>query len=271
MSWTPAQRLVLAGFLLSATSHLAAQTPESRPITPETPKPALKALEESVDAAKAKEAAGQLSEALAAYDAAVVKFGQHFDANGGTAEPPVIQLYKALIASSDALATKVETPEFEARIAPRDLLFPQEESLWGASKGAKWSRSEGAIVVEAVESGGRIMRVASVLPKRAEAWHDIVIDLEFTIDSGELDLYLRYWPDKKYYAIKFNEASGFEPAKRHRMTIGIKGSTITLAQPGKPLNSDTIAFVTSRTGGIGFGLNPGSKVTISKLTVKVLR
>jgi hypothetical protein len=261
--------LAIAGLvILGAVVHAQ----ESRPITPKVRQlQELKALEESVDAAKAKEAAGQLAEALAAYDAAVVKFGKHFDANGGTAEGPVVALYKSLIADADRLAERVETPEFEARIPSRDLLSPQEESLWGASKGAKWSRSDGAIVVEAVEVGGRITGVGSLLPKRDEPWHDLVIDLEFTIVSGECDLFLRYWPDKRYYAMKFNQAAGFESAKRHRMTIRIKGSTLTLTQPGQPSKSDTMAIGTSRTGGIGFGLNLGSKVSISKLDIKVLR
>lgn len=272
MICSQAQRLALAGFLLVASWTLAAQEPESRPIDPKLRQVmAVNALKESVDAAKAKEAAGSLQEAVAAYDAAVVKFMTHFEANGGTAEAPVIELYKSLIADADRLAERVETPEFEAKIAARDLLSPQEESLWGASKGAKWSRSDGGIVVEGVEVERKIQGVVSFLPRRSEAWHDIVLDLEFTIASGELDLYLRYWPDRRFYTIKFNEASGFEPAKRHRMTIRIKGSTITLAQPGEPSKSDTMIFATSRTGGIGFGLNAGSKAEISKLTVKVLR
>ena len=111
----------------------------------------------------------------------------------------------------------------------------------------------------------------SWLPKKAEALARHRARPRVHIDSGELDLYLRYWPDKRYYAIKFNEASGFETGEAPPVTIRIKGSTITLARPGKPSNSDTMAIATSRTGGIGFGLNSGSKVTISKLNVKVLR
>ena len=268
----PAQPLALAGFVLVASWTLAAQTPESRPIDPKV-RQAMEviALKESIDVAKAKEAAGQLREALAAYDAAVEKFGTHFAANGGTAEAPIIQLYRSLIADADALAAKVETPEFEAKIAARDLLSPDEQALLGASSGSKWSRSDGAIVVEGLEVDRKIQGVVSWLPKKDVGWHDIVLDLEFTIVSGELDLFLRYWPDKRYYAIKFNEASGFEPGKRHRMTIRIRGSAITLAPLGEPSKSDKFAIMTSRIGGIGFGPTAGSKVTISKLTVKVLR
>jgi len=272
MSHRPAQRLGLAVLLLVASWPLVAQEPESRPIDPKV-RQAMEviALKESIDVAKAKEAAGQLQEALAAYDAAVEKFGKHFGANGGTAEPPIIQLYQELVADADALAAKVETPEFEAKIAARDLLSKQEEGLWGASVGSKWSRSEGAIVVEGLTVDRKIQGVASVLPKKNEGWHDVVIDLEFTIVSGECDLLLRYCPDSRYYAIKFNEASGFESGKRHRTTIRIRGSTVTLMQPGEPSKSDKFAIMTSRIGGIGFSLDAGSKVTISKLDVKVLR
>ena len=55
------------------------------------------------------------------------------------------------------------------------------------------------------------------------------------------------------------------------MTIKVKGSAITLKQAEQPGSRDTFAPTTSLTGGIGFGLRPSSKVSISKLTMKVLR
>ena len=102
-------------------------------------------------------------------------------------------------------------------------------------------------------------------------WHDIVLDLEFTIVSGEFEMYLRYWPDKRSYSIKFNAAAGYEPNKPYRMTVHVKGSSISLKQAEQPENRDRIDPNTSRTGGVGFGVNPGSKVIISVCKLKVLR
>jgi hypothetical protein len=231
----------------------------------------LNTLKEGVDVAKAKEAAGQLPEALAAYDEAVVKFNKQFDDQGGTAEGPIIDLYKALIADSDRLVERVETPEFEASIQERDMLTAKERPLWGNSDGAKWVPSGREIAIEGVKVEKKIQGVVSFLPRRSEAWHDIVLDLEFTIVSGEFDLYLRYWPDKRYYSIKFNAAAGYEANKPYRMMVHVKGSSISLKQAEQPENRDRADPNTSRTGGVGFGVNPGSKVIISVCKLKVLR
>ena len=231
----------------------------------------LNTLKEGVDAAKGKEAAGQLPEALAAYDEAVVKFNKQFDAQGGTAEGPIIDLYKALVADSDRLVERVETPEFESSIQERDMLTAKERPLWGASDGAKWTPSGREIAIEGVKVDKKIQGVVSFLPRRSEAWHDIVLDLEFTIVAGEFDLYLRYWPDKRYYSIKFNAAAGYEANKPYRMTVHVKGSSISLKQAEQPENRDRADPNTSRTGGVGFGINPGSKVIISVCKLKVLR
>src|SRR4029078_1256385 len=76
----------------------------------------LNTLKEGVDAAKSKEAAGQLPEALAAYDDAVKKFTKQFDENAGTADAAVVELDKTLIADSDRLVERIETPEYESAI-----------------------------------------------------------------------------------------------------------------------------------------------------------
>jgi hypothetical protein len=222
--------------------------------------------------AKAKEDTGDLTGALATYDATLVEFHKVFDANGGTADAPTIALYKKLLAESDKLVERVETPEFEAKTPERDFLSSQERHNWGVSAGASLS-PDAPLVLEGVDlTGGRkVTGVVSLLPPKADPWNDFVIDLEFTIQAGSCEMYLRYWPDKRSYRILFSPAEGYEVGKTYRMTLKVKGSTISLTQPEQPENRDKMDATTSRTGGIGFGLPAGSRVLISKLNMKVLR
>jgi hypothetical protein len=92
-----------------------------------------------------------------------------------------------------------------------------------------------------------------------------------TLLSGELEMYLRYLPRKKAYRIRFAPAEGYELDKPHSMTIRIRGSEVSLKHPDQPENEDRFHLTTSRTGGLGFGLKPGSKAVVTKLTMKVLR
>jgi hypothetical protein len=232
----------------------------------------LNTLKEAFDAAKAKETSGNVPEALAAYDEAVVKFNKTFDQGGGTGDAPTIELFKQLLAESDKLVERVETPEFESQVPERDMLSTKERQPWGFSAGSKLTWSGREMSFEGVPiDRGKVTGVVSMLPPKAAPWHDIVLDLEFTILSGEFEMYLRYWPDKRSYKIKFDAPSGYEPNKPYRMTIHVKGSSVSLKQPEQPENRDKMDPTTSRTGGVGFGVNPGSKVIISVCKLKVLR
>jgi hypothetical protein len=211
-------------------------------------------------------------EASRTYDAAATTLQHELRAGGGAPDAGAQRILVEAIAESDALVAKVETREFEAKIGERDMLSAKERAPWGASAGAKltWSGREMSIEGVPIEKG-KVTGVVSMLPTKAAPWHDIVLDLEFTILSGDFEMYLRYWPDRKAYKIRFGPRDGYELNKPYRMTIRVKGSDVSLSQPDQPENRDRIQPSTSRTGGIGFGLTPGFKAVISRLGMKVLR
>jgi hypothetical protein len=109
-----------------------------------------------------------------------------------------------------------------------------------------------------------------LLPKTP--WRDLVLDLEFQTTAGDgFELYLRYWPDRRWYTLTFRSKDGYETGTTYQIKLRIRGSRITLSSPGQPDQSDVLSLNTSRTGGIGFGLTPGTKVTITSCKVKILR
>jgi hypothetical protein len=211
-------------------------------------------------------------DALKLYDAAIDSIMARMSKPGAVADARILRPLADAIADSDALVLKVETPDFEARCPERDLIGQSERPLWGHSQGAKHTASPRSILVEGVPLEGRkVVGVVSALPPRSAPWRDIVIDLEFTLLSGEMEMYVRYWPDRKSYQIRFAPSEGYELNKAYRMTVRVKGSQISLKQPDQPENSDRLRADVSRTGGIGFGLKPGSMAEISRFNLKVLR
>ena len=221
---------------------------------------------------KTHQDAGHPEAALAACDAAVAVFNGAFDPFDPTQDRKLMDLYAELINGSDALATKVETPEFEGKVEARDMLSAKERDLWKAGEGVTFTPTSKAFMMEGVKTDQvNVTGVVSLLPPAARPWNDLVIDLEIIVISGQLEMYLRYGPRTKAYLIRFSPTEGYELDKPYPMTIRIRGSEVWLKHPDQPENKDRFHLTTSRTGGLGFGLKPGSKAVVTKLTMKVLR
>jgi hypothetical protein len=231
----------------------------------------LNTLKRKVDAAKSKEAEGNAFDALSAYDDAVIQFNKYFDKTT-TPEKPIVDLYKELLNESDKLVERTLTPEYEASVAERDLLSTKERGLWGSSEGVKHSFAGRELKLDGVPvEGKKILGVTSALPPRSTPWYDIALDLEFTILQEGFEMYLRFDQAKKNYRINFNPKEGYELNKPYRMTVRVKGSTITLKPADQAENRDRLDPSTSRQGGIGFGVPKNASVVISVCKVKVLR
>jgi hypothetical protein len=275
--------LVVLVFVFAAWCS-SAQQPESRPATRPADRQAeidrirrerIEALKALVDGARAKEPMGGAQAALAACDRAETDFWRHFDTACTVARAGVlssIDLYKELITFADGLAERVETAEYEAEVPGRDLLSATGQAFWGASAGAKLGFSGRGMTIEGLPVDGRkVIGVASALPSKDAPWRDVLLDLEFTVLSGEMDVFVRYWPDKKSYRLTFGPGQGYELGKPCRALLRIRGSTIGLFQANRANFTDRLSIDTSRTGGIGFGLRDGSKAVITRCEMKVLR
>lgn len=179
------------------------------------------------------------------------------------------------------LALALETPAYISNTPLRDLLAEKERlagGLWSRTEGIRheWAGTE--LVIEGVgaydkEGKERMSRGISSIDGWSEKWTDLVLDLEFTIVSGEFDLMLRYRPDgiQPFTATFKAGEGGFNADERYRMTFKIRGTSVEFEQPDQPPNSDTFRPTVSLHGGIGFAVPKGSKIVISRCAVRVLR
>jgi hypothetical protein len=152
------------------------------------------------------------------------------------------------------------------------MLFPKERGGWERSlAGADMNFVARELELKGVAvEGKKILGVVSCAGWKP-AWHDLVLDMNFTIVAGEFQLYTRYWPDKRSYMLEFGPKQGYELNKPYQITIKIKGSKFEMMQPDQPPQMDLMKENTSRTGGVGFAVPPGTKVILSSCKVKVLR
>jgi hypothetical protein len=229
-------------------------------------------LKEGFEAGNAKGEAGDPPGALRAFDAALADFDAELPKAWNRPRTPEIErAHKEIIAASDKLVEKLETPEFEAKIATRDLLDPKERPIWQPSVGAGVKFDGGSAVLEGLEFDRQIMGVVGLGLSAEPPWHDLTLDLEFTIVAGSFELYLRFLPAKPNFLISFAPSGGYELGKLQKATIRIKGRRVELLRPEKQPLTEKFAPKTSRSGGLGFGLEAGSKVVISSCKLKVLR
>jgi hypothetical protein len=249
---------IVATFVLS--SALRGQETDSQPASrvqpKETPKTGHTILEEA------------RLHALTAYDDALTALREVMET--GEDVPTVVEAYKDLIEESDRLIERIETPEFEARQSERYMLSTRERALWGASKDSiRYAFADGELRIEGTKE--KTTGICSLLPPRGTLWHDLVINLEFTIVKDGFQLFLRWEQGLKSYMLNFSPAEGYALNRPYFMTIRVKGSTITLKAPDQPENRGQAEPSTSRTGGIAFGLNNGASIVVSRCSVRLLR
>lgn len=269
--------VLILSILASATTR--AQAPDGKqgaaPTTvPSEPKPSTAAtLNDYIVRAKAKEASGDLAGALAVYDEAFSSLTDEYErTRRGKTDPELLTIFKRMLSESDRLVERFETPEFEAAVPERDMLSVSERHLWGKSVGVNLVFEDPGVLLTGVESSDKkLTGVVDLGMTPATPWHDLVMRLSFTIVSGELELFLRYWPGRVPFSIKLNRSTGFELNKPYDVTFRIKGRKIEMIVPDAPPVVDTFARSTSRAGGVGFAMNPGSKVILSACKVKLLR
>jgi hypothetical protein len=230
----------------------------------------LATLKKGIDEAKAKETQGNAWDALNAYDDAVKVFSIELKKYTNGAPAPVVALYKELLAESDRLVERTETPEYEASQPERDMLSAKERALWGASKDSiKYGFSGRELKIEGTKD--KVTGICSLEAPRGTQWHDLVVDLEFTILAEGFQLFLRWESGQKGYMLQFKPSEGYDLNKPYRMTLRVKGSTISLKASDTPENRGTADATTSRVGGVAFGLNKGASIVISTFKMKLLR
>jgi len=189
--------------------------------------------------------------------------------------------YKALLAESDAYATRVVTPEFIAGIPWKDLLSGDLADRWsksGSIPGFKVRIENGVLTVDPPEPGCKQQGVLGIFDQKTDNLRHFVLDMEFAVE-GTVTMFFHVspapaMPDNRqsmtYDLVGGKE--GLEPGRKYAMEATFIGSDLTIRFPdsGEMWSADP-SWVKLRKGGIAFLVPEGARLKITRMRIKELR
>lgn len=206
------------------------------------------------------------------------------------------------VARTDALASTTFTPEEVAKSPSLDLLA--DEGAWERSDFKSWQIRNGVLSAVGPEPGSDRLAVMDI--GDPDAWHDVVLDMEATLEQGRARLYLRLSPraaiwirkagtnpeakledvgpmpvefrftarredlDTDYFATAIPVL--LDPRRSYLVAGSVIGSSARMqVAEEEPITDPNPGGVRARVGRIGIGLPAGSAIRITRMRIKVLR
>ena len=184
--------------------------------------------------------------------------------------------YQEVITESDDLVTKTYTAKEIEKIPWKDLLSGEQATFWNpaAAKGFSHAIANGQMTLIGPDVGANAMGLISIGDR--EIWRDFIMDMEFTMDSGDFKMYLRLGlnPNNTVTQVKFKSgADGIVAGKKYQVTLKVIGSTVELVYYPEDVPSEptTVDWTKSRKGAVGFALSEGTRLKFTRLKVRELR
>ncbi len=241
---------------------------------------AAKTLEEAKAAAKGDPAKGR--EALAKLSIAEEEIQRIFDksikANDKEAKDYYEGLYREAIKTSDALCAQVFTPEEIARAPWIDLLSGDWVQKWKRAevKGFNHRIENGVLHATGPDADTGAKGVLAI--GQGEKWRDFVLDLEFTLAKGSLDLNFRVSQQPDVTTEAFEIATDGEDAvlagEVYNAEISLIGSQLVYREQDavdvSPYTKE-LSWTKSRWGALCLVIPDGTELKLSRLRIRVLR
>jgi hypothetical protein len=190
-------------------------------------------------------------------------------------------LCRQCIAESDALCERVFTPDFINEIPWMDLLAAEQAKAWrtvGDIAGFTLHVADGTLVAS-MEAGTREKGLFLVGDR--EQWRHFVLEVDFAVDHGAATMWLRLriadTRQSEAYELSAKDQGALTPGKSYSMLARFIGSHLMVDFPaspgvaGAPARHDTDAqWYKRRRGAIGFTVPAGTRLTITRMRIRVL-
>ncbi|NOT31533.1 MAG: hypothetical protein HOP15_13885 [Planctomycetes bacterium] len=189
-------------------------------------------------------------------------------------------LYQKAIEESDRLATALFQAEGEG-LPWIDCLVPPQEGQWNPSKVRGFSHliQGGALQIVGPDLDAGKMAVISIGDR--EQWRHFQADIEFVIEKGDLELYLRLGrspnPNTLVYPLRTTSTSGviLQPGKKYAARISVIGSQFSARFVGEDIDTrpyvEDLAWMKARKGAIGLVVSPETRAKFTRFRVRELR
>lgn len=190
-------------------------------------------------------------------------------------EPIYQKRYTDIIAESDALCEKVFTPAIINNTPWTDLLAGDQAKNWNPSQVQGFTQRIENGVLDIVGPDKDANREAIMSIGDREQWRDFTMEMEFTIESGETQIYFRIGKRAdntvESYNLTTELAGGLQKNTKYTAVGSFIGSKLSFKVGDfDPYESD-VKWTQSRRGGIALKIPDGTKMRITKFRVKELR
>jgi len=186
------------------------------------------------------------------------------------------EIASTIIRESDELANNLFTPDYINKIPWKDLLSATEQPLW--------VRNEMPTLTCKFENGALVMinegegaKTGGFTYGQGE-WHDMIVDMEYKLDTGQTTCYYRLGDkadSKLVPAIVIKPGTGevktpYGTVQTLLTSVIASKMTATLGNEAAPV-IDVELVRKNRRGRFFVSVGAGSKLTITRLRVRVLR
>lgn len=190
-------------------------------------------------------------------------------------------LYQSAIEASDRLVAAVYTGDASEKLSPTDCLSGEQATQWNASGTKGFSHRVENGVLQIIGPDADAGKIAVISIGDREQWRNLVVDLEFTVEKGNVDMYFRLGRSPNantlMYALKTEgETRNLEPGKTYRARASVLGSEFVFRFADEGIDTpatykEPATWAMSRKGAIGLLVYPGARVRFTRFQVRELR
>ncbi len=188
-------------------------------------------------------------------------------------------IYIGCIKEADRLVTAVFTAQASEKLPWIDLLSGEQAKRWNASTvtGFGYRVEGGRLQIIGPDADANKQAVLSIGDK--EQWRDFILDIEFTMEKGSLEMFFRLGKTlsanvaSRYFACD-GERSNLDPGQAYQTRISLLGSQFNFRYLGDdvpPPEDEKLEWLMSRKGAVGLLIPPGARVTFNRFRVRELR
>ncbi len=181
--------------------------------------------------------------------------------------------YRGIQAENDALCATVFTPEMIERTPQKDLLANDMAKEWVASsvEGFSWRIERGTLRIEGPAKGVGKKGILSIGDR--EKWRDFVLDFEVTLESGEMELFVRLGQhaDRRAMSVGLAADPNFTAGAPYSCELTCIGNKFSLKVADQPPYEPEMPWTVSRKGSVGLVIDEETRVRFSRMKIRVLR
>ena len=188
-------------------------------------------------------------------------------------------LYKRVIEQSDRFTEQVFTTEASEKLPWVDCLAGAKVADWSptTTKGFAHRVENGTLSLVGPDASANAKAIIAIGDR--EQWRSLVVDMEFTLEQGGVQLCFHLGKSPNQNTVYFdlntegdNKEALLQPGKVYKLKVSILGSEFKAryADDTPRPYVDTLDWTKSRKGAIGILVPPGARIKFTRFMVREL-